>query len=141
MGYVNKRRLIVKFLMRNPGDFNDVLLLHGPPASHIQEIAQAVQVALHSRVHLVLFHERHDGTLRTTADGAAHLESGATRGRGLRSTQCGANTGIVKVLKGGSFASISSIHFSRMATLSSGNLVFSTFFDLCVIKEGCPHSL
>ena len=80
MGYVNKRRLIVKFLMRNPGDFNDVLLLHGPPASHIQEIAQAVQVALPSWVHLVLCPERHAATHRTPADGAAHLESGATRG-------------------------------------------------------------
>ena len=141
MGYVNKHRLIVKFLMRNPRDFNDVLLLHGPSASHIQEIAQAVQVALDSRVHLVLFHKRHDGTLRAAADGAAHLESGATRGRGLRSTECGANTGIVNVLKGGSFASISSIHFSRMATLSSGNLVFSTFFDLRIIREVRLHSL
>lgn len=37
---------------------------------------------------------------------------------------------MVNVLKGGSLASSSSIHFSNTRILSSGNLVFSTFFAL-----------
>ena len=82
-GLCQQTALVIEFLMRNPRDFDDVLLLHGPPARHIQEVAQAVQIALDSGIHLVLLHEGHDRTLGTTADGAAHLESRASRSRGL----------------------------------------------------------
>ena len=44
-------------------------------------------------------------------------------------------TGMVNVVNGGSLESYSSIHLSRIAILSSGNFVFSTFFDLDIIQR------
>lgn len=52
------------------------------------------------------------------------------------------DTGMVNVLKGGSLASNSSIHCSKIVILSSGNLVFSTFLDLFIMyqRESRTHS-
>ena len=84
---------LVKFLMRNPGHFDDVVLLDRPSARHVQEITETIQVALNSGIHLVLLHQRNDGTLGTTTDRTTHLQRSASRSRCLRLSQTGEDYG------------------------------------------------
>ena len=74
---------LVKFLVRNPRHFNDVVMLDRPSARHVQEITETIQVALNGGIHLVLLHQRNDGTLSTTTDRTTHLQRSASRSRRL----------------------------------------------------------
>ena len=117
--------------MGNPGHFFNVIILDRPTTSDIQEVTQSIQVALHCGIDFISFHQRNNGTLGSTTNWSAHLERSTSRSRGLQVImQQSICTGIVKVLKGGSLESYSSIQFSKTVMLSSGNFVFSTLLLL-----------
>ena len=76
-----------KLLMRNPRNFFHFVKFHRPATRHIEEIAQTIQIALHSRIHFIALYQRHHRTLGTTANRAAHLQRRSTRGWWLRVIQ------------------------------------------------------
>ena len=65
--------------MRNPRNFFHLVEFNRPATRHIEEIAQSIQIALHSRVHFIALHQGNHRALRATADRAAHLQRRSAR--------------------------------------------------------------